>query len=300
MCRHELHGFHYCTIETSTFASRGGRVGVIEPRRKADFAVQTLKRYTLSTALGAESALSDLEEVKGAVTTIAGATERLDLAISEISGHTQEATLVADKASEFATVTGRALEHLVVLATDVRSAISSIESISGQITILALNASIESARAGEAGRGFAVVADEVKKLAAATRSVTQEIESKLSDIRIATDSAFRASQAVMTTNENVSSLQAEISVSVEQQTHDTAAIGRLLEPMIIKVDELTERFSTVSSEAWASAAYANYLETASTLSEPHAEGSEVNQSEDETPYVRSHSGKLRSKHVKAQ
>ena len=71
---------------------------------------------------------------------------------------------------------------------------ATVNELADRSNLLALNASVEAARAGEHGRGFAVVADHVRDLSEQSKAATAKVEAILSEVRIATEAAVRASE----------------------------------------------------------------------------------------------------------
>ena len=71
---------------------------------------------------------------------------------------------------------------------------ATVNELADRSNLLALNASVEAARAGEHGRGFAVVADHVRDLSEQSKAATAKVETILSEVKIATAAAVRASE----------------------------------------------------------------------------------------------------------
>ncbi len=82
--------------------------------------------------------------------------------------------------------------------------------LANQTDMLALNAAVEAARAGEYGKGFGVVASEIRKLADESRKSANKINSLVTDVQAAMNSA------VMVTDEGKKT--AESSIELAQGT----------------------------------------------------------------------------------
>jgi len=67
--------------------------------------------------------------------------------------------------------------------------ISTVNDLANQSNLLALNAAIEAARAGEQGKSFAVVAQNVRDLAERSKAATVQVQTILSEIQRASNSA---------------------------------------------------------------------------------------------------------------
>ena len=91
---------------------------------------------------------------------------------------------------EAVNLTGKQLDELGRLSSDIDNVIGMINDLANQTNLLALNAAIEAARAGEAGRGFSVVADEVRSLAEKTVDATSKITDIVGTIQNSTQTAI--------------------------------------------------------------------------------------------------------------
>ncbi|RUM50348.1 MAG: methyl-accepting chemotaxis protein, partial [Marinomonas sp.] len=91
---------------------------------------------------------------------------------------------------EAVNLTGKQLDELGRLSSDIDNVIGMINDLANQTNLLALNAAIEAARAGEAGRGFSVVADEVRSLAEKTVDATSKITEIVGTIQSSTQTAI--------------------------------------------------------------------------------------------------------------
>ncbi len=102
------------------------------------------------------------------------------------------------------THTAQEVDVLARQADEIGHIVQLIHDIADQTNLLALNAAIEAARAGESGRGFAVVADEVRKLAERTAKATGDIERLVSGIRLNSNQARNAMEALSRSAEEFS------------------------------------------------------------------------------------------------
>lgn len=148
-------------------------------------------------------------------TQVSTAMEELTATVSEVSKHTQDASMgsqdaknVAEKGEGVVRQTidriqgiemsvadlGSVVEELGNQSSQIGRIVGVIDDIADQTNLLALNAAIEAARAGEHGRGFAVVADEVRKLAEKTQHATREIGTMILGIQEGTDRAVSSMQ----------------------------------------------------------------------------------------------------------
>ncbi len=104
------------------------------------------------------------------------------------TGTANEASRLANAASEAARAGGQVVDEVVSTMTQISQSsrkiseiIATIDGIAFQTNILALNAAVEAARAGEQGRGFAVVAGEVRQLAQRSAEAAREIRGLITD-----------------------------------------------------------------------------------------------------------------------
>ena len=164
-------------------------------------------------------------DVGRSVDSVASATEQMSTSIKEIARNTAEAERVAQKAVALASSTDRTVRKLAESSAGIGSVIKVITSIAEQTNLLALNATIEAARAGDAGKGFAVVANEVKDLAKETARATEQIESRISDIQTDTESAVFAIESIGKIISEISGIQSEMTVAIDQQSSVTLEIS---------------------------------------------------------------------------
>jgi methyl-accepting chemotaxis protein len=81
--------------------------------------------------------------------------------------------------------------------------------LASQTNMLALNAAVEAARAGEYGKGFGVVAGEIRKLADQSRKSADKINSLVTDVQAAMNSA------VMVTDEGKKTAESSIELALD-------------------------------------------------------------------------------------
>ncbi len=138
---------------------------------------------------GAETQAEMVERVSRVVREMA---EQIELVAGSSSKLTESAEQTTLSAREGEGLTGKALENMKQVLSQIEengamivdfseqvqkigSIIDVITGIAQKTNLLALNATIEAARAGEYGHGFAVVAEEVSKLADSTSNSAAEI-----------------------------------------------------------------------------------------------------------------------------
>ncbi len=246
--------------------------------RRINLASHTLSSSSMATAVGIEDSSELLAANGESITAIAAATEELNASILEISQHIASVATASTEAVNSARETGEELLRLADASSEIRSVIGQIESISHRITMLALNASIEASRAGEAGRGFTVVANEVKTLASSTSQATTEITNKLKTIFALTDMAGHRAKATISSNESIAEAQGQIALAVAQQSVATSEISELAQATNERAHVIQLQLGTVADRAWASMAYAAYIETSLSgdlrISEPSTESNE--------------------------
>ena len=111
------------------------------------------------------------------------AMEQLKHTVTENAGRVEQATAMAQAASDLAAQGGAvmvdangAMERITASSSKISNIIGMIDDIAFQTNLLALNASVEAARAGEAGKGFAVVAVEVRRLAQNAAQASRDVK----------------------------------------------------------------------------------------------------------------------------
>ena len=191
-----------------------------------------------------EQQAGTLQETSSAMLLVAGA----------VQGNAQmadEASRLANAASQNAVERGEQMNQLVTTMREMADGSSRIAEITGvidsiafQTNILALNAAAEAARAGEQGRGFAVVADEVRTLARRSATAAQEIRSLLQGTVERTNAGARlmsaAGESIGTLVQNVqrvSSLLQEVAASIGVQSQDIGNIHQ----SIASLDNVTQQ-----------------------------------------------------------
>ena len=138
-----------------------------------------------------------------------------------------EALSLAEEGTQTVTQTMAGMENLKEKVREIAEQIINLSEQTGQIStvselvgdlanqtnMLALNAAVEAARAGEHGKGFGVVASEIRKLADESRKSADTINSLVTEVQAAMNSA------VMVTDEGKKT--AESSIELAQGTAES-------------------------------------------------------------------------------
>jgi methyl-accepting chemotaxis protein len=165
-------------------------------------------------------------ETSTSASTIAAATEEMNLSLSEVSQQVLETSRFAARAVDRVGQTDAIVGILARDAAEIGEVVSMVQSIAQQVNLLALNATIEASRAGEAGRGFAVVASEVKSLAQQTAAATAQIGERVGSIQRISQTAVEAINEIGSVISEMGMLSSSVATAVEQQVHTTAEIAR--------------------------------------------------------------------------
>ena len=195
---------------------------VLEIDEGARRVTTTVAQSRQITATVAEAAV----ETSTSASTIATATEEMNLSLSAVSKQVLESSRFAARAVDRVGQTDQIVGILARDAAEIGEVVSMVQNIAKQVNLLALNATIEASRAGEAGRGFAVVASEVKSLAQQTASATAQIAERVGSIQRVSRTAVEAINEIGAVIGEMGALSASVAAAVEQQSHTTAEIAR--------------------------------------------------------------------------
>ncbi len=219
---------------------------------------ETTSEMSTSIAAGAEEATSTMNNISGAVVSMADAIQSNLAAIEEMSAslgeeteNIQKESRIASEAVEEVTSTNKIMSALGQSASEIGKIVEVIREISDQTNLLALNATIEAARAGEAGKGFAVVASEIKELANQTGTATNDIQKQVEDIQGRCGKAGNSMHQVAQIIEEINDISQVVADSADGQNATIQEIAR-------NSAKLNENSSNVSM---------NITESASGLSE---------------------------------
>lgn len=227
---------------------------------------ETLQRAQ-STAAAAEelsvnvrSMAVSMEETSTNVDQVAAAAGRMNASIQDIHSRTLETRQRTAEASQQAQQIQSQMQRLSGAAQAIGQITETIQSISAQTNLLALNATIEAARAGAAGKGFAVVANEIKDLALQTATATGDIRERIGGVQSSAAASTEVLERVVEIVQNVESLVASVSGTMEAQAGMTSEITGNMEEAAKEAREAKQRLaesSLVSTEIARDAAGVN-------------------------------------------
>ncbi|MBN1270077.1 MAG: methyl-accepting chemotaxis protein [Kiritimatiellae bacterium] len=208
-------------------------------------------------AQGANSQASALEQTTASL-------EELASMAHQNSDHAVKASAVATEANDVATQSGASMEKMVGVIGGIKNSsdrmakiVRTINEIAFQTNLLALNAAVEAARAGEAGKGFGVVAEEVRTLAQRSSQAAAETSDLIEAAQKSADSGVDVSSQVakmlsliISKNEQVNHLVAEVSDASRQQTEAIAQLNRTMTSMdgIVQANASNSEESAGTSE----------------------------------------------------
>ena len=247
-------------LERALEEMRTHLAGVVQGVRESADAVATASTQIASGNLDlsrrTEQQASALEETAASMEEL-GSTVKLN------AGHAQQASQLAEGASDVAAKGGAVVDQVVATMQGIQTSAqkiadisSMIDSIAFQTNILALNAAVEAARAGEQGRGFAVVAGEVRSLAQRSAEASREIKGLIgTSVDAATQGTTLADQAGHTMHEIVASIRrvsdvvGAISHASSEQSMGVAQVGQA----VVQIDQVTQQNAALVEESAAAA-----------------------------------------------
>ncbi|MEK7912428.1 methyl-accepting chemotaxis protein [Burkholderia contaminans] len=210
-------------------------------------------------ASGNQDLSSRTEQQAASLQETASSMEQLTSTVRLNADNAQQASGLANNASEVAQRGSTAVGLMVDTMTDISASSAKIaeitaiiEGIAFQTNILALNAAVEAARAGEQGRGFAVVASEVRSLAQRSSSAAKEIRELISQsVRKVQDGSHIANNAGETMNQvthaiaRVTDIMGEIAAASNEQSRGIEQVNLA----ITQMDEVTQQNAALVEQA---------------------------------------------------
>jgi methyl-accepting chemotaxis protein len=160
------------------------------------------------------------------------------LALAEEGTQTVEQTMVGmENLKEKVRAIAEQIMNLSEQTGQIATVSGLVGDLANQTNMLALNAAVEAARAGEHGKGFGVVAGEIRKLADESRKSADKINSLVTDVQAAMNSA------VMVTDEGKKT--AESSIELAQGTAQSlVGVKSAIDSVFANAQEISDTAKT--------------------------------------------------------
>ena len=190
-----------------------------------DTVSETMRTAAEGTATQLDVVTTSVTQTADEIEDIAGRTDLLRSAISEISTQAEAAAQTVESGVTNAALATTTMLRLRDASRQIGEIVHTVTAITEQTNLLALNATIEAARAGEAGRGFSIVAGEVKELARAAATAAEEIARRIATVQADTGSAVATVEGLAEVIDSIAQYQAVIGSAVTEQSATTAEIA---------------------------------------------------------------------------
>jgi methyl-accepting chemotaxis protein len=241
----------------------------------------------ISEDVSTQAAISS--EQSAAVAEITSTAEELSASSSLIAEHSKSVVDIASRTWENTKKGGEAIETVIVKMTEINSdnqksineilelgkktkeiskIMDIINNIADQTKLIAFNAALEASSAGEAGKRFGVVAVEIRRLADSVMESTGEIESKINEIKEATNRLVIASEKgskgiregmeyttqtaellmdVVNAAQSTTDAAKQISLSTQQQKTASSQVVAALRDIVTGTSQTTQSINRIES-----------------------------------------------------